>query len=135
MVRDLQMDQGPSPSGPGGPLAKDIDGADIGRLVVISSSLGDLDCGQTFPIDTDIIIGRGEHSNVIIKDTFASNQHAQIFVKQGQYWLEDMGSTNGTFVNEVPVKEPVVLADGDRLRVGNVVFQFVRWGHEVGLYN
>ncbi|NQS75351.1 MAG: FHA domain-containing protein [Peptococcaceae bacterium] len=135
MVRDLLMEQGLSPSDPGESVAKEIVGADMGRLVVISSSLGDLDCGQTFSIDKDIIIGRGEHSNVTIKDTFASNQHAQIFVKQGQYWLEDMGSTNGTFVNEVPVKEPVVLADGDRLRVGNVIFQFVRWGHEMGLYN
>ena len=82
-----------------------------------------------------MVLGRGGGCNIVIKDTFASNQHARVFMRKGQYWLEDMGSTNGTFVNEVQVKQPVVLADGDRLRVGSVTFQFVRWGHEMGLYN
>lgn len=109
--------------------------ADRGRLVVISSSLPELNYGDTFLIDRDMILGRGDRSNIVIGDTYASNQHARIFIRKGQYWLEDMGSTNGTFLNETPVIKPIVLADGDRLRVGSVTFQFVRWGHEVGLYN
>lgn len=136
MASDLLMEQELQPAGQNEMTdAKGIKEADIGRLVVINSSSPDLNYGDTFLIDRDIILGRGGSSSIVIKDTFASNQHARIFVRKGQYWLEDMGSTNGTFVNEVQVKQPVVLADGDRLRVGSVTFQFVRWGHEVGLYN
>lgn len=105
------------------------------RLVVVNSSSPDLQSGDNFLIDRDIVLGRGGGCGIVIKDTFASGQHARIFIRKGQYCLEDMGSTNGTFVNEVQVKQPVVLADGDKIRVGGVTFQFVRWGHEVGLYN
>ncbi len=127
MVSDLLMEKEPQPAG-----QKEMSMVDTGRLVVINSSLPDLNYGDIFLIERDIIIGRGDSSSLVIKDTFASNQHARIFVRQGQYWLEDLGSTNGTFVNETQVERPVVLADGDRLRVGSVIFQFVRWGHEVG---
>ena len=105
------------------------------RLIVISSSSPELMSGDVFLIDKDIVLGRGGSSNIVIKDTYTSNQHARVFVKNGQCWLEDMGSTNGTFLNDVQVKQSIILADGDRLRVGGVTFQFVRWGHEVGLYN
>lgn len=136
MASDLLMEQKLQPAGQNEMTdAKGIKEADIGRLVVINSSSPDLNYGDTFLINRDIILGRGSGSSIVIKDTFASNQHARVFVRKGQYWLEDMGSTNGTFVNEIQVKQPVVLADGDRLRVGSVTFQFVRWGHEMGLYN
>lgn len=136
MVSDLLAEQALPPAGqekiPGN---KDIKEAAASRLVVIDSSIPDLQYGDSFIIDRDMVLGRGGGCNIVIKDTFASNQHARVFMRKGQYWLEDMGSTNGTFVNEVQVKQPVVLADGDRLRVGSVTFQFVRWGHEMGLYN
>jgi pSer/pThr/pTyr-binding forkhead associated (FHA) protein len=136
MVSDLLIDQVQKPAGQKELTKnKEISETAAGRLIVINSSLPDLQYGENFLLDRDIVLGRGGASNIVIKDTFASNQHARIFVRKGQYWLEDMGSTNGTFLNEVQVKQPVVLADGDRLRVGGVTFQFVRWGHEVGLYN
>ncbi|MFX4261678.1 FHA domain-containing protein [Pelotomaculum propionicicum] len=136
MVSDLLTEQAPHPVGQlEKPEKKEINETAASRLVVINSSSPDLQCGDTFLIDRDIVLGRGGGCNILIKDTFASNQHARVFVRKGQYWLEDMGSTNGTFVNEVQVKQPVVLADGDRIRVGSVTFQFVRWGHEMGLYN
>lgn len=133
MVSDLSMEQELQPAGQKEiSQAKEIKEGDTGRLVVINSSLPELNYGDAFLIDRDIILGRDGSSSIVIKDTFASNQHARIFVRQGQYWLEDIESTNGTFVNEAQVKQPVVLADGDRIRVGSVTFQFVRWRHEVG---
>ena len=136
MVSDLLTEQGRPPAGQKEiPGPKENTETDSGRLVVINSSSPDLQYGDTFLIDRDIVLGRAGGSNIVIKDTFASGQHARLFVRKGQYWLEDMGSTNGTFVNEVQVKQPVVLADGDKIRVGSVTFQFVRWGHEMGLYN
>lgn len=105
------------------------------RIVVIESSSPELKPGETFVIGVEIVIGRGGRSDILIKDSFASTQHARVFLKEGQYWLEDLKSTNGTFLNEVQVKQPIVLANGDRLRVGDVTFQFVRWGYEVGSSN
>ncbi|MDD4238911.1 MAG: FHA domain-containing protein, partial [Desulfotomaculaceae bacterium] len=70
-----------------------------------------------------------------IRDSFASNRHALIFFKEGQYWLEDLQSTNGTFLNEVKIDQPTVLVDGDIIKIGGIIFQFVRWEHEVGSDN
>jgi pSer/pThr/pTyr-binding forkhead associated (FHA) protein len=117
------------------PEEKEISDNACGRLIVINSSAPELMNGDVFTIDRDIVLGRGSSSNIVVKDTYTSNQHARVFIKNGHCWLEDMGSTNGTFLNDVQVQQPIILADGDRLRVGGVTFQFVRWGHEVGLYN
>jgi FHA domain len=112
--------------------AKDTAGA---RLIVAKSSSPELNCGDAFEINRDIVLGRGGSSDIVIRDTFTSSKHARVFIKTGHYWLEDLGSTNGTFLNEVLVEQPVILADGDMFRVGGVTFQFVRCGHEMGVYN
>ncbi len=118
MIKDLQADR----------LQEDPAG---GRLMVIQSSLPEPEPGVSFDVGKEIIIGRGLGSGILIIDTFTSTRHARIFLKGGQYWLEDLKSTNGTYLNEVQVSRPVLLADGDRLQVGGVTFQFVRWGYEV----
>jgi hypothetical protein len=105
------------------------------RLIVVNSSSPDLNCGDSFEIDRDIVLGRIGSSGIVISDTFTSSKHARVFLKTGHYWLEDLGSTNGTFLNEVLVEQPVILADGDMFRVGGVTFQFVRCGYEMGVHN
>ncbi len=97
-----------------------------GRLTVTESTLPELIPGVFFGIGREMIIGRGGSSDVVINDSFTSTRHARVFVRDGQYWLEDLGSTNGTYLNGVPLKKPVVLADGDDIRVGGVTFQFAR---------
>lgn len=129
MVGDLANDKGQLSE------KKDIKEASGGRLTVINSSLPDIKHGDSFRIERDIVLGRSGSSDIVIKDTYTSSQHARVYVIKEQYWLEDLGSTNGTFLNEVQVKQPIILADGDRLRVGGVTFQFVRCGHEVGMHN
>lgn len=138
MVSDLRSCQEPQTTGllPAQPLEKrKLEEAAGGRIIVVDSPLPELKPGVTFGIGREVVIGRSGRSNVVINDSFTSTQHARIYIKEGQYWLEDLGSTNGTFLNGVRLKQPVVLADGDGLKVGGVTFQFVRWGHEVGLYN
>lgn len=97
-----------------------------GRIMVIETSVPELKPGDSFGVGAEMVFGRGGRSDVVITDTFASTQHARVYLKEGQYWLEDLKSTNGTFLNEVQVKQPIVLANGDRIRVGGVTFQFVR---------
>jgi hypothetical protein len=114
---------------------KDVKETAGARLSVVKSSSLDLNCGDAFEIDKDIVLGRTGSSDIVIRDTFTSSKHARVFIKTGHYWLEDLGSTNGTFLNEVLVEQPVVLADGDMIRVGGVTLQFVRCGHEMGVHN
>lgn len=101
-------------------------------LTVVESSVSSLKPGDTLGFDEEAVIGRGERSDIVIDGSFASARHARIYFKEGQYWLDDLASTNGTFLNGTQVKQPIVLADGDRIKIGGVIFQFVRWGYEVG---
>jgi hypothetical protein len=133
MFSDLANDQALLPDDLRG-LAEIKDTAGS-RLIVAKSSSPDLNCGDAFEINSDIILGRSGSSDIVIRDTFTSSKHARVFIKTGHYWLEDLGSTNGTFLNEVLVEQPVILADGDMFRVGGVTFQFVRCGHEMGVHN
>ncbi len=51
------------------------------------------------------------------RDTYVSTQHAEVVFRAGSFWIKDLNSTNGTFVNDLPVGE-VALNDGDRVKVG-----------------
>ena len=69
-------------------------------------------------------IGRGQDSDVMIEHPTVSRQHAAIKLEGDQFRLYDLGSSNGTFVGEQRVREPVTLDDGDRVRFGAVEFVF-----------
>lgn len=71
-------------------------------------------------IQTPVVIGRDAACDCPIDDRTVSTRHARLSYHHNQWWLEDLGSTNGTFLNEQPVKEAMVLTDGDKLRCGQV---------------
>ncbi len=87
--------------------------------------------GAEFVLDRELKLGRGPQNEVILPDRFASNNHARLYNRDGQYWLEDLGSKNGTYLNGNPLAETTVLANGDQIRIGEIIFKFVRWGYEV----
>ena len=68
-----------------------------------------------------ITIGRDPASDFVLDDTAVSGQHARLSYRQSQWWLEDMHSTNGSYLNQQPVLEPVVIASGDQLRCGQAI--------------
>jgi pSer/pThr/pTyr-binding forkhead associated (FHA) protein len=68
----------------------------------------------------EIILGRDASSDFPISDQTVSSHHARLSYHQNQWWLEDMTSTNGTFLNGEAVTEPVVITQGDKLRLGQV---------------
>ncbi len=103
-----------------------------GRLLVLESVSDKSDPGDFYIIDAGVSIGRGDSNDVVLKDSFVSSKHAGIYLKDGQYWLEDFNSVNGTYLNQVRVAQPTVLSSGDKIGIGGIIFQFVRWGHEVG---
>lgn len=76
--------------------------------------------GTSFPLDHYTTIGRTDDNSITIDDSFVSGSHAEIVFDQGAWWLQDMGSTNGTFVNNQPVRSRVRIANGDVLQFGRV---------------
>lgn len=79
--------------------------------------------GQIFTLGDEVTIGRAAGCQVTLDDTYVSQLHARIFVRDGRYLIEDLGSTNGTYVNREKVSAPAPLDPGDRLQVGNVVME------------
>jgi VWFA-related protein len=80
---------------------------------------------QRFDINKpSVVVGRAQGSDVVIDHPTVSRQHATIKLEDDQFRLYDLGSSNGTFVGEQRVREPITLDDGDRVRFGAVEFVF-----------
>lgn len=79
------------------------------------------DGGQSFRFSRPgVHIGRDPACDCLLDDHTVSSQHAYMSFHNSQWWLEDLGSTNGTFLNEIPVAAPMVVTMGDRIRCGQV---------------
>lgn len=71
----------------------------------------------------EIIIGRDPASDFPLLDDAVSLQHCKLFFKQRHWWVEDMNSTNGTYVNEDRVEAPIVLVERDEIRLGHLCIE------------
>lgn len=81
---------------------------------------------RTVALDATTTIGRGAECELRIDDTYASQQHARLFAKGGGWYVEDLGSTNGTFVNDQKLVAPALLQPGDRVRIGTTELELRR---------
>ena len=80
--------------------------------------------GRTFPVVEEVTIGRAAGCGIALgDDTFVSQLHARVFLRDGALFVEDLGSTNGTFVNRKKVGPPVAVRKGDRIQVGRTVLE------------
>ena len=82
--------------------------------------------GTRFPLADEMTVGRGQGCAVQVTDTFASQLHARIFRRDSTIFVEDLGSTNGTFLNRKKVHGPVPMHPGDRLQIGHTVLEVER---------
>jgi pSer/pThr/pTyr-binding forkhead associated (FHA) protein len=83
--------------------------------------------GQTFDLDDELTIGRSPGCGVPTPDDiYASTLHARLFRQKDQLWVEDLGSTNGTYVNSEKITQAHRLAKGDVLQAGSTVFEVMR---------
>ena len=98
----------------------------IGRLVVVTSPA--LDEGSELPLDSvPLTVGRDSHNDIPLPgDKFASSSHAQFDSRSDGVWVEDVGSTNGTYLNGVKLKRPRRLSPGDVVRIGETDLRFER---------
>ena len=79
--------------------------------------------GRSYPLGEEITVGRAAGCQVTIDDTYASQLHARVFQREGQIYVEDLGSTNGTYLNRRKVTGPMVVQRGDKLQIGNTVLE------------
>jgi hypothetical protein len=94
------------------------------RSVVVRAPEGEKP--RTVHIAASMVVGRAPECELRIEDTYASQQHARLFGKNGAWYVEDLGSTNGTFVNEQKLAAPAMVQAGDRIRVGTTVLELRR---------
>ncbi|NMW84195.1 FHA domain-containing protein [Peptoniphilus sp. AGMB00490] len=82
---------------------------------------------EYYVIDGDITLGRSSRNDVVIKDKFVSKNHLKILDKNQVYYIEDLGSANGTFLNGVKIEpnELIELQNNDKIGVGFIQFIFV----------
>jgi hypothetical protein len=82
------------------------------------------DPGMIYDLDGDLVLGRGDHAEIRLEDPFASSRHARIYEQGSIVVIEDLGSTNGTYLNEELLQTPRPLHPGDRVRIGDSEFAF-----------
>lgn len=81
--------------------------------------------GMSFPLtSTYTVLGREESVEIVLQDPEASRRHAQVGWQGGQFVLEDLGSTNGTFINGVQITAPQTLNPGDSIGIGQTALVF-----------
>ncbi len=126
--RDLRLPQesfilGPSAQAGVQPARR---GPVTGRLVVVKSA--DLEEGQDFELDSaQLTIGRGGQNDIAIgSDEYASARHARFEPRQDGAWVQDLGSTNGTYLNGARLEHPRRLTEGDIVRVGETDLRYER---------
>jgi FHA domain len=81
--------------------------------------------GMEYDVGEGAVMGRGDQAEIRLEDPFASSRHARLVRQGGIVVLEDLGSTNGTYLNEELVTGPQPLHPGDRLRIGDSEFTYV----------
>jgi pSer/pThr/pTyr-binding forkhead associated (FHA) protein len=116
----------PAPANVSAPASppKNRRGRDAERLVVVEPAARR---GQEFPLGDELTVGRAGGCGVALPDdTFVSQLHARVFRRQGELFVEDLGSTNGTYVNKKKIGSAVSVRKGDKLQVGKTTMEFQR---------
>lgn len=92
------------------------------RLVALKGAIAR---GASFPLAAEVVIGREAEDGISIPDPYVSNRHARIFAEGDGYFIEDLGSTNGVYLNGYRLETAERLRPGDRIRLGETVLQYV----------
>jgi FHA domain len=91
----------------------------------VQSAAG-LQAGSAYDLSDGALLGRGDQADIRLEDSFASSRHARLLPQGGVMVLEDLGSTNGTYLNGEPLSGPQPLHVGDKIRIGDSEFTFER---------
>lgn len=95
----------------------------MGKIVIIAGISPTAPEGYEFPLTPLMSIGRSTTNSIVLEDEYVSNEHALISYKDGKWWLEDLGSRNGTLLNDLPVTERTLIVSGDNITIGNTALK------------
>ena len=84
---------------------------------------GDSSRGKTFDLGDEFTVGRADKCQLVLNDSYVSQVHARIFQRDSRYMVEDLGSTNGTYLNRKRITSPSELQRGDRVKIGKTVLE------------
>jgi hypothetical protein len=99
---------------------------DLGAPRLRVESAAGLRDGVAYDLSDGAVLGRGDEVDIQLEDSFASTSHARLVPQGDVVVLEDLGSTNGTYLNGEPLRGPQPLHVGDRIRIGDSEFTFER---------
>ena len=99
---------------------------DLGTPLLRVQSAAGLRAGSAYDLSQGAMLGRGDQADIRLEDSFASSAHARLVPQGDVMVLEDLGSTNGTYLNGEPLRGPQPLHVGDRIRIGDSEFVFER---------
>ena len=100
--------------------------AEPGRLQVVASPGGEPRAGAVLSLDAITSLGRDVNNSIVIDDQFASAEHAVLTFRGRTWYVEDLDSTNGTFVNGARVEGVAPIGYGDELQIGQVRLRLER---------
>jgi predicted component of type VI protein secretion system len=125
-ARDVRLPQESFVLAPGSVpgLAQDEPQLATGRLVVVKSPA--LEEGDEVTLDSaPVLVGRGSRNDLNLgRDEYASTEHARIEPRRDGVWVEDVGSTNGTYLNGTRLTRPKRLTAGDVVRIGETELRY-----------
>jgi FHA domain-containing protein len=99
---------------------------ELGRLIVVASPSGEPATGAAFALDAITSLGRDVNNSIVLDDEFASAAHAALTYRGRAWYVEDLGSTNGTFVNGSKLDGLSPIAFGDEIQIGQVRLRLER---------
>ena len=123
-LKDLRRTLAPAPDATGfhaAPAFAEAPRGPDGWLVAERG--GGLERDQRFDLIGGLSIGRSKEADVRIDDRYASSIHARVFSREGRFYVEDMGSTNGTLLNGATLQGEAEAIDGDTVQIGDTIFR------------
>lgn len=99
--------------------------ATMGLEVLQAGENTNLKNGGLLPLADSLTMGRKSDNTVVLDDKYVSSHHIKIFKRNNEYVVEDLGSTNGTKVNDVKIENRVTLRPGDIIKVGTAIFKLI----------
>ena len=125
-LKDLRRTVAPAPDATGYHAIPSYgnDGGDGEDAWLVAQRGGGLKAGERFDLFGGLSIGRSGDADVRIDDRYASGLHARIYSRAGRFFVEDLGSTNGTLLNDATLSDEAELSEGDLIRIGDTEFRF-----------